>query len=141
MTTNLVLDAFNQAFRRYREGVKDLSGSIYHSGFAEVLLYATLPEANGPGPGTRLLGDDERAVPKPPGWLLSWGLTRAAARRDLVVTTSRLGGCGWQMTAGGADRLLTTGQVAALFGVKPENREPMGIRRPTGMGRHTWRTP
>ena len=45
------------------------------------------------------------------------------------------------MTAGGADRLLNTGQVAALSGGEPENREPMGFRRPTGMGRHAWWTP
>ena len=37
IATNLVLDAFNQAiFTPHREGVKDLSRSIHHNGFAEV---------------------------------------------------------------------------------------------------------
>ncbi len=37
MTTDLVLDAINQAiFTRRREGVKDLSGLIHHNDYAEV---------------------------------------------------------------------------------------------------------
>jgi putative transposase len=53
MTTDLVLDAINQAiFTRRREGVKDLSGLVHHNDYAGVGLE---PRNRGIACGERIL--------------------------------------------------------------------------------------
>ena len=53
--------------------------------------------------------------------------------------SARKGGA-WQMAADGADRLLSTGQVAVMFGVNPRTVN-LWASESTGIGRDAWWPP